>query len=60
MQTNSRMGSRYGRQEQIGRRSVPKIRVASGLEVTTEQRKSPVDLRFKKLLRILIAFPVFP
>jgi len=36
------------------------IRVASGLEVTTERWTSPVDLRFQKILRILIAFPVFP
>jgi hypothetical protein len=39
---------------------VPKIRVASGLEVTTEQRKSPVDLRFQKLHRIFDRVPGIP
>jgi hypothetical protein len=54
---NSRMGSCCGPQEQIGGKNLSKMRVASGLEVTTEQRKSSVDLRFKKLLRIFDRVP---
>jgi hypothetical protein len=36
------------------------IRVASGLEVTTEQWTSPVDLRFQKILRIFDRVPGIP